>query len=229
MNNTLITIIGGIIILGLIIVAVVIRLKSKPSANDKQEAENFLKGLSETFYNKILDIVSNIDIGSFSSLEELEISILNDIYDELWKYTEEELKEASKTDIITAMVLKVLNKDFVIKFIDTLITEYEINDKLASKWNKKIEAVVENSETEDKELQEKFENSNDYIEEFSEDDLKPAEEIVPTEEELAMINPPTEEEKEYNPEEDNSVEIIEDDTFIDSNGRKRSKKTGRFV
>ena len=228
MNNVLTIILSGVI-LCLIILAVVIRFKSKPSAYDKEEAEKFLKGLSETFYNKMLSIVSTVDINSFSSLEDLEVSILNEIYDVIWDYVEEELEEASKSDIITAMVLKVLNKNFVIKFVDKLIEEYKINDNLCSKWNKKLESASETIEAEDKDLQEKFSNSEEFIEEFSENDLKEAENVEPTAEDLASIIPPSDEEKEYNPEEDESVELIDDEIYIDANGRKRDKKTGRFV
>ena len=47
----------------------------------------------------------------------------------------------------------------------------------------------------------------------------------PTEEELVNLNPQTDEEEELDIEGDDSVEVIEDDTYIDSKGRKRSNIT----
>lgn len=220
-NSMLLSTVGGLIITVFVIIAIVIRLKS--NTNGEKSAKLFLEGLSDTFYNKIVDIITNIDIDSYTCIEEFQASVLNDIYDSTWDYVEAQLAESSESDIVSTMMRKVLNREFVSKFVDNIIDTYQIQDKLDSMWKNKSE------EKKDENLQEEFEDSEKYIENLSNDELEPAKEIQPTEEELAALNPPSDEEKEYNPEEDNSVEIIEDDVFIDGNGRKRSKSTGRFV
>ena len=81
---------------------------------------------------------------------------------------------------------------------------------------------------EDKILQDKFKDPDQYIEDSTTSDLPPVEKTEPTAEELSKLNPPKDEEEEYDPE-DESMEIVDDDTYIDDKGRKRNKTTGRFV
>lgn len=229
MDNTLLTVIGGIIILALISIALVVRFKTKPSTFDKEAAENFLKGLSDNIYDEIIHIVNDFDLSEFDSIEGFEAHVLFNIYDAAWEYISDELEEAAKTDILTAMALKVLNREFVEKFIDKLVEKYDISEKITQVWNRNFEEkVAAELVAKDEQLQLEF-ASDSYVEENGENHLVAAVEVVPTEEELSVLNPPTEEEKEYNPEEDSSVEVIEEETFIDSRGRRRSRKTGRYV
>lgn len=228
-NTTLLALIGGILILGFLIVAIVIRFKTKPSIYDKESAQNFLLGLSESFYEKVTDIINNINISDYDSIEDFEVSVLSTIYEGISGYISEELEKTSKEDILSAMALKILNKDFIIKFIDEFVKENDIEDKISNIWfdnfKSKSEEVVEN----DEKLSIELSDEEKYIENVTEEDMIPAQEVVPSEEELASLNPPSDEEKEYDPENDSSVEIIEDDTYLDTRGRKRSKKTGRYV
>lgn len=229
-SNTIMTIIGGIVILVFIIIAIIIRMKTNPSAYDKEMAQNFLNKLSDTFYKKIVEIVNNIDLFSYSSVEELETSILTQIYDAVWDVVQKELEEQSQKDILTALSLKVINKDFVIQFVDKIIDNKSIMVNLTNEWVvSHIEESSKESCKEDEALQKKFSDSNEYNENFDVKDLPPAQEIVPTEDELAELNPPSEEDINYSPEADDSVELIEENFTIDSNGRKRDKLTGRFV
>lgn len=227
MDTNIITTIGGIVILICIIIAMVIRYKSKQSF-DKNLATKFLDGLSDTFYNKILDIINNTDFSAFNSLEELESSILNDIYDSIWEYVEEQLKDSAKTDVLTALALKFLNKDFVNKFVDNIIESCNIEWKIESLWadkhnfEEKVKEISDNDKS-------KFVGS-DYIENYSGVSLEAAKEEEIPQEELDKLNPQKDEEEKLDPDNDESVEIIEDDeVVVDSNGRKRNKKTGRYV
>lgn len=230
-SKMLFTIIGAILLVICVIVAIVIRGKSnKPTVADKITAKEFLEGLSEVFYNKMLEIVNTVDITKFDSIEELEVSLLSDIYSACWTYTEEQLAEHAQEDILTAMVLRIIDKDFVTKFIDELINNKEINRMISEMWDSKFEVVSEEVIEEDNKLIEEFSNTEEYVEEFNENVLEEAKEVIPTEEEIAVLNPQLEvDEVEYDPETDTSVEVIEDDVYIDENGRKRSKSTGRFV
>ena len=98
--STIVTLIGGLIIIAAIIAAVYIRFKTNPNAIDKNLADEFLNGLRDVFYYKMLDIVEGFNIEDYNSLEEMEVSILRDIYETLYSYTEEKMKEAAKEDII---------------------------------------------------------------------------------------------------------------------------------
>lgn len=232
-SNTLVTLVAGILVLACIITAIVLRLKStKPSEYDKNMAKEFLEKLSDVFYTKIIEIINNIDFKEYSSLAEMEASILSQIYDTIWQFVEAELKEQAKLDVITALTLKVLNKEFVDNFINSILEKYRISEMLSSSWDKNIASIEENNiEAQDAALQKQF-SGNEYYENTSKEDLKPAEKIEPTEEELSALNPPKDEDDEVvNPDNDSSVELIDDDKsyYIDGNGRKRDKITKRFV
>lgn len=223
------SIIGGLVIFVCIIIALIIRFKTKQSIYDKEVATNFLNGLSDTFYNKILEIIDTIDIGEYESFAEMEVDILRQIYDAIWEYTQIELEKASKQDIITAMALKFINKDTVIKLVDKIFDDNEVYDKLESLWVEDFKVRLNKLEQNESDIEESFYDKTQYNENFSDGDLDPATVDEPTEEELASLNPPSDQEKEYDPENDDSVEVIEDDVYLDKNGRRRSKTTGRFV
>lgn len=228
-TNTIVTILGGAVILICIIVAIVIRYKSNPSAIDKESAKKFLDGLSDTFYDKIMDIINNIDFSKYDSLVELEADVLNTIYETIWNYVEEELKDAAKTDILTALALKVLNKDFVDKFVEDLINKLNIEWKLEAAWSKNHNFDDKVKEIQNNDVSE-F-TGNDYVEDSSSIELEPATEEKIPEEALKKLIPQSDDEEVLDPENDNSVEVVDDDSnvTIDSKGRKRDKKTGRFV
>lgn len=228
-GNTLLTVVGGILILAIIIGVMIIRYKSKPTVYDKDQAEKFIKGLSDTIYEKIVNIINNFDISYIEGIEDFENSILIEIYNTIWDYVEYELREAAKKDILTAMALKVLNREYIEQFLDILMKENGLIDKMWDKWDNFIEKKSDDIEEQDQSLQEQFSDPEQYNEDFDPKDLPEAQEQEVNEEEMGNINPPTDEEPEYNEESDSSVESIEDDIFIDSRGRKRSKSTGRFV
>lgn len=227
-NNTLVSVLAGILILVLIIITIVIRYKGSPSTYDKEQAKDFLNKLSDVFYKKMMEIINNIDFFAYPSIEELEVSVLNDIYDTIWAFVEEELKDAAQKDILTALALKVINKEYVTKFVDQIISSKNINERLAENWKIfHIEKVSEEVEKEDEELQQKYSDPSLYNEDFDVKDLEPVQEVKPTEEELAQLNPQVDTDEVNYDDEDSSVEMIE--IIVDKNGRKRNKATGRFV
>lgn len=233
-NNTIISIIGGLVILGLIILAVYIRMKKNPSIYDKKAAQEFLEGLSNVFYDKIMEIVNGINFSDFNSIEELEAKVFHDIYDTIWEYVSKELEEASKKDILTALVLKVINKEFVDKFIDNLLENEDIIPKIENGWKtSKIEATSDQILKEEEKVAKEFSDKSQYNEDFNKEDLPKGGDVIDVDEEAAKNLVPakdvSEDDLKYDTENDDSVEIMDDETFVDSKGRKRDKKTGRYV
>lgn len=210
-NEKLLTLIGGLVLLVLIITAIEIRLSSDSYKNGKESATSFLASLTNTFYNSIIEIINGIDLSSYSTLIEFETDVLSQIYDKMWDFVEGQIAEAAKTDILSAVALKILNKDFLTKFIDDLIEQNQILDKIMDRWNSKIETTSESMVEEDKKLQETFSDSKQYNEESSYNDLPPVEETVIPEEELSKLNPQTDEIQDYDPKTDSSVEVVEED------------------
>ena len=227
LQTDIITIIGAIVVLAFIILAIFIGIKNNKTKFDKKKADEFLQGLSDTFYKKMMSIVINFDVTEYSSIQEFEEETLSCIYNELWDYVSEELLELSQADIISAVVVKILNKEYVEAFIKKLVEEYNIVERLNSIWedNKNNEIVEE-----DKKLQEMFSDQSQYVEESKAEDLIPVQVEEPSKEDIKSLIPAVDDEKEYDPETDSSVETInEEETFVDSRGRLRSKKTGRYV
>lgn len=224
-SNTIVTLIGGLVILGLIIVAITIRFKTKQSADGEKQAKEFLNGLSEVFQYEMIEIVNNFDFKLYNSLEEAEAAILLSIYETIWEYVSLELEKISKNDILSALTVKVLTKDFVSNFVSNLMTNNKISEKIEEHWVEKVKNINDEVEKIDKELQVEFDNPELYHEEVDVSDL-PVAEVKEEVEEPENIDS----EQDYDPEMDNSVELVEDDKyFYDKNGRRRDKETGRFV
>lgn len=227
-GNTILAIIGALVVVLCLIFALMIRMSKNPKL-EEGAIDEFLEGLSDAFYSKMLEIINNISFDSYSSLINMESDIISQIYNSLWDYTEKHLKKYANEDIIMAMILKVLDKDTVISFIDKLIEKFDIYSKLDDVWTKNFIEKTSTMEEEDKEVENNFSDPALYNEEFDPSDLEAADTSEPSEEELANLNPQVDEEEELNVAEDISVEVVEDDTYIDAKGRKRSKSTGRYV
>lgn len=210
------TIIGGVIIVALLALAFYIRMKNKPTEQDKELADNFLKGLSDTFYTKMIDIISNIDINIYGSIEEFETAVLGEIYDTLLAYTYEQLKEVAKKDILTTLALKLLDKKTIEKFVAQCIKEKEIGNHIEAIWEAKIEDNIKSAEKEDEDLQNEFDNPELYNEEFDTKDLPKAE---PTVEEYDDSDLDVEDSEKYD-EDDASVETVDLITKKDKNGNE---------
>lgn len=228
MSTEMITsIIGGILVVIIFAIAIVYNIKTNPTSKDKDAAKKFLTGMSETLYKKVMELISSADLNSFNSLEEFESYILSNSYDAVLNYINSQLKKASEADVITAMILKVLNSEYIEKFINDFLNDIDVSSAIAQAWN------TQNTSSEDVEAREILkkdmeEHPDQYVENSEDVELEKASPVEPTEEELSKIIPPTDEEDDKFVD-DGTSEIVEDDVMVDKRGRKRSKKTGRYV
>lgn len=226
MDEQLVTVLVGVGVVALIGLVVFLRWRLTPSKEQKKKAMDFLKGLEEALYARILEIIKTFNIDDYKDLASLEIDLLSKIKEVAKAYILDELKKSDQ-DLFTVLMLKFLSTDMIEKFILSLIDNHKIVDLIEQRAASKFKSVEE-IEAEDAEKVKEF-SSDDYNEEFDEiKDLEPAEEPEPTEEELAQLNPQKDEEEEYNPN-DESMEVIDDDLYIDASGRLRSKKTNKWV
>lgn len=210
-NNTLLSILAGIVILALVAFGIWYRLVRDPLAKDTKLAENFLKELEDTIYNSIVSTIDSFDFSKYTSIPEMEYDVLESIYDKVWEFVEAKLKEASRNDILTIMAIKICNREFVDKFVDSLINKHNCFEPLVNKFQaSKIEDATDSIAEEDKKIEAEYSDPNLYVEDSSTIELKPAEEETPTEEELKNINPPREEDEEYN-KDDISQELLDED------------------
>jgi hypothetical protein len=241
-NDLLLVLIGlGVIV----IIAAIFVIYTVKKSGDKKEANEFLETLSKQLKSLIIDIIRNFDPKDIQDLDEdkiatIETQILKKIYDTCWECIRNIVKEKSQEepDFFTSAVLALLeNRDFVEEFINNLITNTTTQSIIHSRAvyisNNIEEDRITESEERDRELQEEFSDQDKYIEEITDEDQTHGEEVeVPTEEELAQLNPQVDEPEELDPENDPSVEVIEDeedDIYYDKSGRPRSRKTGKWV
>ena len=244
-QDLLITLIGlgFIIIVGIIVVAVSVK-----KSGDKQKANEFLEGLSNELKNLILKVIRSFDIADLDNLNEdtiinIETSILKEIYETCWNYVKNVAEKNSQEDqdFFTQAVLALLeNKDFVEKFIRKLIESESLTQTIQGKAEMLEQKIVDekmvDSVEEDTELQEEFSDQDKYIEELKDEDQTHGEVAEePTEEELSKLNPQVDEPEDLDPDNDISIEVVEDttneneDIYYDKSGRPRSKKTGKWV
>ena len=211
MDKTTFYIVCGLIVIAIAILVNVLLRKNK-NKYSSTAALDFLKGLEDVLEKKITVIILGTDMDKYNSLVEAEADIIKQIYDELWNYIQEQMEIASKNDTLSAIAMKFINKDFVIKFIDTIMDKYHFADKLSAEWGDHYKKAIETSGSDTSEYSDEKEYYSN--EEVSTEDLPPAEDVKPTEEDLAKLNPQTEEESEDYDAEDNSVELVDPEPTI---------------
>ena len=238
-SDSKLTIIGGIIIILGFAVTFFVRLKLKSTKEANKSAEEFIKGLSDEFYSIMVKIIQNIDFSAIdiSSLEEYEAMILEDIYSEIYDYTKSKLEEAAEDDILSTIALQLFTKKYISKFADKIFENGHVESLIKDSWSKYFESKINFIEGiqdvaigHDIDGNEIIYSGDDYNEDFDEkNDLPVAEDEIIDQEALSKVIPPSDNEE--TPFNEDVIETDEDDLsyYIDNNGRKRDKKTGKFV
>ena len=219
MSVNLISIFAGLFILAILIFITLFTIVK--SSGSKKKAKEFLMGLYDNLLNLMVDTIAGFDPKKYSSLEEFEATILYTIYDRCWDYVSHELESGFENNEIIKAVFKRIDKDFLIQFIDKIIEEAGISDKIKNKFGC---VAISSGEIEkaDQEAAEHFADESQYVENSDDVELNPAEPIVPSEEELAALNPQKDDEEEFNPE-DESMEVLDDKPEIISVQDKRGR------
>ena len=219
MSVNLISIFAGLFILAILIFITLFTIVK--SSGSKKKAKEFLMGLYDNLLNLMIDTIAGFDPKNYSSVEEFEATILYTIYDRCWDYVSHELESGFENNEIIKAVFKRIDKDFLIQFIDKIIEEAGISDKIKNKFGC---VAISSGEIEkaDQEAAEHFADESQYVENSDDVELNPAEPIVPTEEELAALNPQKDDEEEFNPE-DESMEVLDDKPEIISVQDKRGR------
>ena len=219
MSVNLISIFAGLFILAILIFITLFTIVK--SSGSKKKAKEFLMGLYDNLLNLMVDTIAGFDPKKYSSVEEFEATILYTIYDRCWDYVSHELESGFENNEIIKAVFKRIDKDFLIQFIDKIIEETGISDKIKNKFGC---VAISSGEIEkaDQEAAEHFADESQYVENSDDVKLNPAEPIVPSEEELAALNPQKDDEEEFNPE-DESMEVLDDKPEIISVQDKRGR------
>lgn len=133
----------------------------------KEEALAFLDGLSETIYKEMIEIIKDFDMSKYTSLTDLETDLINDIYDKIYIYIKSVIDyniEKNGETIISALALKVLDKQFIIDFIEKCIIHNNIHDVISSQFlSRNIEEKSDNMLKNDESLQSEFSDDAKYV------------------------------------------------------------------
>ncbi len=219
-------IIAGVLLLLIIAAAIFFVMRKK----DKKKAMEFLEGLGNNILTIVFQTIAECKPSQDPdyTLADFEAELIHNIYDRTWDYVKEEVEKSVDADAITKAIFKYLDKDSVVKFIDEVILKNNIQAAIMETYNIERGSVIEEKAAEeDKNLEKEYSDAAQYNESVDEDnDLAPAEEEVHTEEEVAAINPPKDEEDNvYDPEDDTQELLPEEDneapviiTKTDKNG-----------
>ncbi len=219
-------ILAGVLLLLIIAGAIFFTMRSK----DKKKAMEFLEGLGNNILTIIFQTIAECKPSQDPdyTLADFEAELIHNIYDRTWDYVKEEVEKSADADAITKAIFKYLDKDSVVKFIDEVILKNNVQAGIMETYNTERGSIIEEKAAEeDKDLEKEYSDTAQYNESVDEDnDLAPAEEEVHTEEEVAAINPPKDEEDDvYDPEDDTQELLPEEDdeapviiTKTDKNG-----------
>jgi hypothetical protein len=228
MNTGIIIVSGSIIVVGGITAAYFIK-KSIDKKNIKV-AKEFLDKRSDTIYTKMLNRLSeSFNETDTDNLIQYRASVTESLIKDIYDYIYSEV--VLYTSLSKGAKKKILNKDFLSNHVINIIQDSNLNDIITDKWSSMFEEKVEELSKEedvakgiDVDGNEIIFEGDDYAEDFDTKDLEAAEPEEIDMEEMSKVIPPSESDEVTYVE-----ELADEETFIDKKGRKRSKKTGRFV
>lgn len=231
-TKSLMSIIVSSIILAVFILVIFFRYKNSPKEEDKESAKKFLNGLKDALYNKMLEIIRDFNYDdNYTDYSYLQNTILIKINESCKEYIEQELDKS--TDVLSVLALRALKSGLIEDYINELINSFNIDGAIEVHTASLYQTNLNNSEKEDEKLAEEYSDESKYyaneesdktkLEKTNEEELE--KEIEKEEEEhKSELNPVREEgEEDYNPN-DESMEILEEETIEESNNSKDDDK-----
>ena len=197
----------GLVVLLIFVFVIVMELRK---SSDKKAAANFLQDLGDEILNIILKTISETSPKNFNSLEDFNNHLVEKIYNQVWDFISVKASSDDVIDKVTRAVFTYVDGDTLVEFINDIMVKNGITDKIANDFAAySIKEYSDSIVEEDKKLEEEYSDEDQYVETSNDDELAPAEDKAPTEEEIAAINPQREEEEDFNVEDD-SMEIVTD-------------------
>ena len=197
----------GLVVLLIFVFVIVMELRK---SSDKKAAIKFLQDLGDEILDVILKTISETSPKDFKSLEDFNNHLVEKIYNQVWDFITEKASSDNVIDKVTKAVFTYVDGDTLVKFINDIMEQNGITDKIANDFAAySIEEGSDSIVEEDKKLEEEYSDKDQYIETSNDDELAPAEDKSHTEEEIAAINPQREEEEDFDAEDD-SMEIVTD-------------------
>ena len=193
-----------IAILAILFVAIVIyKKKTTPTEQQKLEVKEFLDKVTDSLLIVIKNTITNTKPDSYLDLE----TFLNDVYltmyEEAWIEVEKQINDIFGNRSDYGIIVKLVDRETIESLVNSLIVSESVEDKLSAVFEETFKAKFEAMEEEEKkaaQIAEAYENGTivpdeEYVEE-------PEEKVEVKEEELP-------EKVEYDPENDDTVELLE--------------------
>lgn len=210
--------IGGFILLVILIIAVVFGLKK---LTDEKAADKFINDLAEKIFSIVMETIKDESPTKFDEFDDFSNAVIKNVYNAVWDFVSYTAQEELVEDQITKAVFKLLDKQKVVDFLNALFEKKEIDQVIKDAYGSyKIQEMIDDPE--DKKLQDEYSDQSLYVENINEFEQPKATKVQIPPEELAKINPPSDDENEVLDLEDDTVELIVDKKEIikakDKNG-----------
>lgn len=194
-----------------IIVGIFILLYNKNYSKNEAALNEFLDKIENIVKQHIIELIENIDINNIKeSFIVFQSEFFGNLYNDIYDLCLEELEKYDK--VAGALIKKVLTKEKIEDYVNILIEDGEIQDKLADLYNAIVKDKVDDIVLADELLAEEVAKYEEDVETNDEsvEELDPmvGDALMPPVEE--NIIPPTEEESDT-VKDDGTIEILDED------------------
>lgn len=214
----------------------------KRKKDAENEAYNFLNGLKDTIMNKMYQFIKDFKYDEYESLVGIELDLINQLTLEAEDYIQDELEK--NYPVLSALTRKVFTPGFIDNYISKLINGIDLEASIEEQLGDRYKTLFDKFESEEKELDAQYSNDELYYEDDTEVKLEEVKEeelpenddnglkergfVKPNKKEESELNPQVEDEEQFNSN-DESMELIDDNTYVDSKGRLHDKSTGKYI
>lgn len=141
---------GPIVVL--VIFLVFLFVKAMLNKEGESSVKEFLNSLADKMEGIILDHLDEIDFKDFHNLADIEGTIINEIYNQIWEMTIAALEKSTQSAFMKMLIKKYLTKETVEAFIKYIFSNNTVQIAYTSKYNRallsanRVNMAIENVE-----------------------------------------------------------------------------------
>lgn len=127
---------GPIVVL--VIFLVFLFVKAMLNKEGESSVKEFLNSLADKMEGIILDHLDEIDFKDFHNLADIEGTIINEIYNQIWEMTIAALEKSTQSAFMKMLIKKYLTKETVEAFIKYIFSNNTVQIAYTSKYNRAL-------------------------------------------------------------------------------------------
>lgn len=141
---------GPIVVLVIFLVFLFVR--AMLNKEGESSVKEFLNSLADKMEGIILDHLDEIDFKDFHNLADIEGTIINEIYNQIWEMTIAALEKSTQSAFMKMLIKKYLTKETVEAFIKYIFSNNTVQIAYTSKYNRallsanRVNMAIENVE-----------------------------------------------------------------------------------